>query len=55
MVNYNFINFPVEEELVVMMRNDSPLAGKTSIKAADLEHRSLLLPSRLQINSLILN
>lgn len=55
MVNYNFINFPVEEELVVMMRKDSPLAGKVSIKAADLEHKSLLLPSRLQINSLILN
>lgn len=55
MVNYSFLNFPVEEELGVVMRSDAPLADKVSIQAQDLEHKQLLLPSRLQLNSLILN
>lgn len=55
MVNYGFLKFPVKEQLGVVVRKDSPLAAKKSICAADLEDKQLLLPSRLQINSLILN
>lgn len=55
MVNYDFISLPQPEEYGILMRADSPLADKQRIAAADLEGKPLLLPSRLQARSQILN
>lgn len=55
MLNYDFVRLPQAEEYGILMRADAPLAAKASITAKDLENRPLLLPSRLQVRSQILN
>lgn len=55
MLNYSFLTLPCQEELGILMRKDADLAAKPAISAKDLEGRSLLLPTRLQLHSLILN
>lgn len=55
MLNYSFLTLPQQEEMGILMRTDAELAGKESVSAADLENRPLLLPTRLQLHSLILN
>lgn len=55
MLNYNFLTLPCQEELGILMRADADLAAKAEVSAKDLENRSLLLPTRLQLHSLILN
>lgn len=55
MLNYHFLTLPNREELGILMRTDAELASQAEISARDLENRPLLLPSRLQLHSLILN
>ena len=55
MVNYNFLIFPEKETLGVYMRKDMKLADKENIAAEDLQGKEILLPSRLQVRSQILN
>lgn len=55
MVNYNFLIFPEKETLGVYMRKDMELADKENIAAEDLQGKEILLPSRLQVRSQILN
>lgn len=55
MVNYNFLVFPEKETLGVYMRKDMELADKETITAEDLQGKKILLPSRLQVRSQILN
>lgn len=55
MVNYNFLIFPEKETLGVYMRKDMELADNENITAEDLQGKELLLPSRLQVRSQILN
>ena len=55
MVNYNFLIFPEKETLGVYMRKDMELADKENIAAEDLQCKEILLPSRLQVRSQILN
>lgn len=55
MVNYDFISLPQPEEFGILLRADAPLANARRIAAADLEGKLLLLPSRLQARSKILN
>lgn len=55
MVNYEFITLPKKEIMGIYMRADSPLAGKDKIAVTDLIGKPLLLPSRLQVRSQILN
>ena len=54
-VNYDFIKLPQPEEYGILLHAGSPLAGKRRISAADLEGKPLLLPTRLQARSQILN
>lgn len=54
-VNYNFLIFPEKETLGVYMRKDMELADKETIAAEDLQGKEILLPSRLQVHSQILN
>lgn len=55
MLNYNFLTLPQQEEMGILMRADAELADKASVTADDLENKPLLLPTRLQLHSLILN
>ncbi len=55
MANYNFIVFPDKEIIGIYMRKDMELADKENITAADLQGKEILLPSRLQVRSQILN
>ncbi len=52
---YNFIRLPQSETLGVLMRADAPLAAKKFITAADLLGKPVVLPTRLQVHSAILN
>lgn len=55
MMHYHFLTLPRQEEMGILMRSDAELAGKAEISAKDLENHRLLLPTRLQLHSLILN
>lgn len=55
LMNYSFLKWPQQEELGLLIRKDSPLAEKEYITAADLEGSRLILPSRLQLHSMLLN
>ena len=46
---YDFIRLPVKERWVVLMRPDSPLAGKESVTAEDLAGLPLSLPRRMRV------
>lgn len=48
---YDFIRLDIKEHWVVLMRPDSPLAGKDSVTAKDLSELPLILPRRLQVQS----
>lgn len=48
---YDFIRLPVKERWVVLMRPDSPLAGKESVTAEDLAGLPLSLPRRMRVQS----
>lgn len=52
---YDYIPLPQKEVIGVHMRADSPLATKEKIAVGDLVGKPLLLPSRLQVRSKILN
>lgn len=52
---YDYIPLPQKEVIGVYMRADSPLATKEKIAVGDLVGKPLLLPSRLQVRSKILN
>lgn len=55
MVNYDFIRLPSIETFGVLMRADNPLSHKETVTAADLHGQSVLLPTRLQVRSDIIN
>ena len=46
---YDFIRLPVKERWVVLMRPDSPLAGKESVTAEELARLPLSLPRRMRV------
>ena len=46
---YDFIRLPMKERWVVLMRPDSPLAGKESVTAEDLARLPLSLPRRMRV------
>lgn len=46
---YDFIRLPVKERWVVLMRPDTPLAGKESVTAEDLARLPLSLPRRMRV------
>ncbi len=48
---YDFIRLDREENWVVLMRPDDPLAQKESVTAKDLSVRPLILPRRLSVQS----
>lgn len=48
---YDFIRLAIKERWVVLMRPDSPLAGKDSVTAQELSKLSLILPRRLRVQS----
>ena len=53
--NYDYIEMPQKEIMGIYMRKDSPLAAKQKISIKDLEGMPLILPTRLQVRSQILN
>lgn len=52
---YDFVRMPVEEEWVVLMHPDMPLAEKEAITAEDLKGMPLILPYRLSVRSKLAN
>ncbi len=48
---YDFIRLDIKERWVVVMRPDSPLAGKEYITAKDLSELPLIMPRRLKVQS----
>lgn len=48
---YDFIRLSMKERWVVLMRPDSPLAGKDSVTAKELSELPLILPRRLRVQS----
>lgn len=48
---YDFIRLDMKERWVVLMRPDSPLAGKESVTAKELSEFPLILPRRLRVQS----
>lgn len=48
---YDFIRLDMKERWVVLMRPDSPLAGKDSVTAGELSELPLILPRRLRVRS----
>lgn len=52
---YEFVRMPIEEQWVVLMHPDAPLAQKEAITAEDLREIPLILPSRLSIQSQLAN
>lgn len=55
MTNYNFLKLPQPEVLGILMRKDAELASYASIAPEDLVHKQVVLPSRLNLRSSILN
>jgi DNA-binding transcriptional LysR family regulator len=55
MERYEFVRLGRKENWVVLMRPDSPLAGKESITPQDLAGLALLMPSRLSVQSEVAN
>lgn len=52
---YDFISMGVDENWVVLMRPDSPLAEKEYITAEDLKNQKLILPTRTIIQKKLAN
>jgi DNA-binding transcriptional LysR family regulator len=55
MDRFEFLRLDRKENWVVLMRPDSPLAGKESVTPGDLVGLPLLLPSRLNVQSEVAN
>lgn len=52
---YNVIELPLKDRFGVLMRRDSPLAGKESISLSDLAGQPLIIPRQPNHNSMFLD
>lgn len=55
LLTYDFLRFPVAEEYGVLVRTDSPLAGKEVLTPEDLVNVPLMLPERVLVRGELSN